>query len=74
MSEEKMVSIEVVKSFRFAHRGCDVVEYHAGDAVNVSEECAGIAIGEKWAKPAGKAKKEAPENKNAGNAPESKSE
>lgn len=65
MAEEKKVQIEVVKDFKFAHRGCDVVEYKAGAAVEVSEDCAALAIAEKWAKPAGKAKKAAPENKDA---------
>lgn len=74
MSEENTVSIEVVKDFKFAHRGCDVVEYQAGATVEVSPRCAEIALGEKWAKPvkAGKAKAEAPENKDAGAAPENK--
>lgn len=80
MSEAKKVAIEVVKDFKFAHRGCDVVEYQAGESVEVSERCAEVAIAEKWAKPAGggkkgaKAKAGAPEDKNAGAAPENKSE
>lgn len=79
MSEEKKVEIEVERSFKFAHRGCDVVEYRAGETVEVSERCAEVAIAEKWAKPASgkqgaKARARAPENKNAGDAPENKSE
>lgn len=72
MTEEKKVTIEVVKDFKFAHRGCDVVEYTAGETVDVSERCAEIALAEKWAKQ-GKARRAA-ENKDAGSAPENKSE
>lgn len=69
--EEKKVAIEVVETFKFAHRGCDVVEYEKGAVVEVEAECAEIALREKWAKPA-KAQKTAPENKDAGAAPENK--
>jgi hypothetical protein len=74
MTEEKKITIEVVKTFKFAHRGCDVVEYPAGETVEVSERCAEVALGEKWARPvkSGKAKAEAPENKDAGATPENK--
>lgn len=71
MSEQKKVTIEVVESFKYAYRGCDVVEYKKGAVVEVSEEVAELAKAEKWAKAT---KKEAPENKDAGNAPENKGE
>lgn len=55
MSEK--VSIEVVEAFKFAHRGCDVVEYPIGLA-DVEPEVAELAIREKWAKKAVKPKKD----------------
>lgn len=63
-----MPTIEIIKDFRFAHRGVEVVEYHSGDVVEVSERCAEIALDEKWAKwaklpKANKAHAAAPENK-----------
>lgn len=64
---EKQVTIEVIKPFRFAYRGCDVVEYATGEHA-VSERCAEVAIAEGWAK----AKGSAPENKDAGKAPRNK--
>lgn len=72
MSEEKTVTIEVIKDFKFAHRGCDVVEYQAGATAEVTPRCAEVALTEKWAK-AVKAKKSAPKNKDQGSAPENKS-
>ncbi|MDD2742331.1 MAG: hypothetical protein PHV02_08660 [Rhodocyclaceae bacterium] len=71
MSEEKTITIEVTKDFKFAHRGCDVVAYQAGTTVEVTPRCAEIALTEKWAK-ATKAKKAAPENKAILAAPENK--
>lgn len=61
MTESKLVEIEVIKDFKYAHRGCDVREYVAGSTVEVSEDCAELAIKEKWAKTvksAGKTKAE----------------
>lgn len=60
-----MPTIEIIKDFRFAHRGVEIIEYHAGDVVEVSERCAEIALDEKWAKlpKANKAHAAAPENK-----------
>lgn len=80
MSEK--VEILVTEDFKYAYRGCDVVEYKAGETVEVDAEVADLAKKEKWAKlpKAEKAPKEskdsgpAPENKDAGNAPENKSE
>lgn len=60
MAEEKKVEIVVVKNFKFAHRGCDVVEYKASaEPIEVTERCAEVAIAEKWAKPMSKGKKAA---------------
>jgi hypothetical protein len=68
---------EITKGFKFAHRGCDVVEYKAGDVIDdATDEMAELAIKNKWAKES-KAKTAAPENKDAaadGGAPENKSE
>lgn len=44
-----MQTIEVKKDFKFAERGIEVLEYVKGRVVSVSDECAGIAIAEKWA-------------------------
>lgn len=68
---DKKITIEVIKDFKFAHRGCDVVEYSKGETVDVSEECAAIALDEKWAKKPG-GKKQIPENKAVTGAPENK--
>lgn len=66
------MQIEIIKSFAFAYGGTDVVHYTAGETVDVSDECAELAIAEGWAsapgvkaaKPAAnKARKAAPENK-----------
>lgn len=57
-----MPIIEVIKDFSFAHRGVEVVSYHAGDVVEVSDRCAEVALAEKWAKQP-KASKAAPETK-----------
>lgn len=70
MSEQKKVTIEVLEGFKYAYRGCEVVEYQKGDVVEVSEECADLAKAQKWAK----ASKAAPENKDAVRAPENKGE
>lgn len=67
-------AIEVTKGFKFAHRGCDVVEFQAGDVIEEpSDELYEVATKNKWAKEA-KAKPAAKENKDAGPAPENKSE
>lgn len=70
MSEQKKVTIEVVKGFKFAHRGCEVVDYTKGQTVEVEQECADLAISEKWAK----ASKAAPETKEEAEVPETKAE
>lgn len=69
MSEEKKVTIKIVKDFRYAHGGHRVVEYKKGEIVEVEPECAEVALEEKWAE---KSKAAAPENKDAGAAPENK--
>lgn len=67
-------TIEVTKDFKFAHRGCDVVEYKAGDVIeDPAADLYDVATKNKWAKEP-KAKSAAPENKDAGPAPENKSE
>ncbi len=70
-------TIEITKGFKFAHRGCYVVEYKAGDVIDdATDEMAELAIKNKWARES-KAKAAAPENKDAavdGGAPENKSE
>ncbi len=70
-------TIEVTKGFKFAHRGCDVVEYQAGDVITDNDgDLYEVAITNKWAKES-KARSAAPENKDAavaGGAPENKAE
>lgn len=66
-------TIEVTKGFKFAHRGCDVVEYKTGDVIEADADLFEVATKNKWAKES-KAKTAAPENKNAGQAPENKAE
>ena len=50
--KEKYITVEVMRDFKFAYRGCDVVAYGKGQIVEVNEECAEIAMREKWIKPA----------------------
>lgn len=45
-----MPQIEVIKDFKFAHRGVEVVEYQVGEVVEVSDRCAEVALAEKWAR------------------------
>lgn len=47
-----MKKIKILADFRFAERGVEVVEYAAGDVAEVSDECADVAITEKWAEAA----------------------
>ena len=68
-----MPKIKVTQNFSFAERGLYVTEYQAGEEVEVSEECAAVAVAEKWAtaeKPKRTAK--APETVAAVTAPEVK--
>lgn len=48
-----MQTIDVLKDFKFAENGYDVHEYAAGQRADVSDECAAVALAEKWAKPVG---------------------
>lgn len=67
MSQENTVLVIIGQNFKFAHRGCDVVEYKAAaEPQEVPEEVAKLAITEKWAKLPGKAKGAA--KKDGGNA------
>lgn len=76
---KQATEIEIIEDFKFAHRGCIVVEYTAGQVVEADAELHKVATENNWAKPAAakapaKASKATPHNKNAGNAPENKSE
>lgn len=69
--------LEILKSFDFAHRGCDVKHYAKGEVLNDPDpELVKVALDEKWGrekKVDGKNAGNSTENKNAGNAPENKS-
>lgn len=63
-----MPHIIVKKPFKFAHEGIRVQEFEPStEAVEVSDECAAVALEEGWAKVPGERSKraipEAPENK-----------
>ena len=45
-----MPAIKVTHNFKFAERGVEVLEFTAGETVEVSDECAEVAVTEKWAK------------------------
>lgn len=47
-----MPSLKILKSFSFAERGIDVIDYAEGDTVEVSDDCAEVALAEGWAEPA----------------------
>lgn len=56
-----MKQIIVIKAFRFAHRGIDVEEFVVGpEPVETTDECADLAVAEKWAKPVKVAKPVSP--------------
>lgn len=69
MSETE--TLEVVKDFKYAYRGCDVVAYMAGETVELTQEVADLAKINKWVKKPGK--KAPAENKDLGSSPENKS-
>ena len=84
-----MKSIIVLKPFKFAHEGIRVEEFAPDEAdknkvIEVSDECAEVALAEKWAKPAKELKerkapeqaanKQAPETAVQAEAPETKAE
>mgnify|MGYP000924618634 CR=1 FL=1 len=64
------MKLRVTRDFKFAHRGCDVVEYKAGTEIDATDEqLIEVALKEKWAT---KARSGAPENKALGGAAENK--
>lgn len=64
------MKLKVIKDFKFAHRGCDVVEYQAGTEIDATDEqLIEVALKEKWVT---KARGSAPENKALGSATENK--
>lgn len=68
------MKLKITKAFAFAHRGCDVVQYTAGQEVDTEDqELIDTALAEKWATKArearqNKAQTGAPENKGADDA------
>jgi hypothetical protein len=84
-----MKSIIVLKPFKFAHEGIRVEEFAPDEVdknkvIEVSDECAEVALTEKWAKPAREprgrkepeqaAQQQAPETAAQTEAPETKAE
>jgi hypothetical protein len=72
-----MKHIIVLEPFKFAHHGYQVEEFAPSkEPVETTDECAELAIAEKWAKPAREAKAHAtaPEHKAELSAPERKDE
>lgn len=59
-----MPMIKPLKPFSYSDNGCQLVPYEPGDPVEVSDECAAVAVAEGWAE-AHKAHGAAPENKDA---------
>lgn len=47
-----MPTINVLKPFKFAHRGCDVQEFEPGQ-VDTTDEVAEVALAEGWAEQLG---------------------
>ena len=45
-----MKIIEVKQDFKFADKGIYVSEFAKGDIAGVSDECADLAVAERWAK------------------------
>lgn len=63
------MKLKITKPFAFAHRGCDVVQYTAGQEVDTEDqELIDTALTEKWATKA----REARQNKAIPGAPEKK--
>lgn len=50
-----MPILKIIKSFSFAERGIDVIDYAEGDTVEMSDECAEVALAEGWAEKSNKA-------------------
>ncbi|WP_157826881.1 hypothetical protein [Macromonas nakdongensis] len=64
-----MPKFKITKTFAFAHRGCDVVEYHAGTEVETEDQALiDVLLQEKW----GQKVREARSTKAAPGAPETK--
>ena len=61
-----MPRIEIKTAFSFSDNGYTLVAHEAvGEVVEVSDECAAVAIGEGWATEPGAKAMTAPENKDA---------
>jgi hypothetical protein len=61
-----MPQIAIKTPFSFSDNGYTLVSHEAvGETVEVSEECARVALAEGWAVEPGKAEPAAPENKDA---------
>lgn len=66
-----MPKFKITKTFLFAHRGCDVVEYHAGTEVETEDQALiDVLLQEKW----GQKVREARSTKAVPGAPETKAE
>jgi len=66
---DTIMKLKITKSFPFAHRGCDVVQYTAGQEVDTEDQdLIDTALTEKWATKA----REARQNKSLPGAPENK--
>ena len=67
--QDTTMKLKITKPFAFAHRGCDVVQYTAGQEVDTEDqELIDTALTEKWATKA----REARQNKSLPGAPEHK--
>lgn len=70
-AQDTTMKLKITKPFAFAHRGCDVVQYTAGQEVDTEDqELIDTALTEKWATKAREARQTkvlpgAPENKGA---------
>lgn len=67
------MKLKIKQDFAFAHRGCDVRHYEAGQEIEADDaDLIEVAVREGWAVSAaqseGKARKAAPENKSKGGA------
>ncbi len=53
-----MKNVIITQDFKFAERGIEVIEYTASpDVIEVSDECAEVALIEKWAVPENQGRK-----------------
>lgn len=69
-----MPKITVTQNFKFAENGIHVTEFLAGETYDVSNDCAEVALAEKWAtgEKTRRAAAKAPETAAAASAPEVK--